>query len=205
MARTSNARQDAVEAAVRLFRTQGYSATGLTQLLEESGAPKGSFYFHFPGGKEQLALEALTAFGSEVRGRIQRRAAATAPGDEPEFIRGLFAATARELEASDYTAGCVASNLGGELSSGNRTIADAVNGAVQSWVEAIADGVADRFETREAAITYAATVMASLSGMRTMARAQRSTAMFAAIADVLAGSLPPAPAHKSNKSGSDTD
>lgn len=190
MAKTSNARQDAVEAAVRLFRTQGYSATGLTQLLEESGAPKGSFYFHFPGGKEQLALEALQVFGSELRGRIQRRAAATSPGDEPAFVRALFEATARELEASDYTAGCVASNLGGELSSGNRTIADAVNGAVQSWVEAIADGVANRFETREAAVTYAATVMASLSGMRTMARAQRSTAMFAAIAEVLINGLP---------------
>lgn len=202
MAKTSNARQDAVEAAVRLFRIQGYSATGLTQLLEESGAPKGSFYFHFPGGKEQLALEALQVFGSELRGRIQRRATATAPGDEPEFIRGLFAATARELEASDYTAGCVASNLGGELSSGNRTIADAVTAVVMSWVEAIADGVANRFETRAAATTYAATVMASLSGMRTMARAQRSTAMFAAIADVLITGLPPA---SSKKSGSDTN
>ncbi|MDP3293929.1 MAG: TetR/AcrR family transcriptional regulator [Nevskia sp.] len=202
MVRTSNARQDAVEAAVRLFRTQGYSATGLTQLLEESGAPKGSFYFHFPGGKEQLALEALQVFGSELRSRIQRRAAATATGDEPAFIRALFEATARELEASDYTAGCVASNLGGELSSGNRTIADAVNAAVQSWVEAIADGVANRFETRAAATTYAATIMASLSGMRTMARAQRSTAMFAAIADVLVSSLPSTPG---NKSGSDTN
>lgn len=191
MARNSNPRQDAIEAAVRLFRTQGYSATGLTQLLEESGAPKGSFYFHFPGGKEQLALEALALFGNEIRSRIQRRAAATAPGEEAGFIRAMFAATAHELEASDYTAGCVASNLGGELSSGNRPIAYAVNGAVQSWVEAIADGIALRFETREAALAYAATVMATLSGMRTMARAQRSTAMFSAIAEVLVAGLPP--------------
>lgn len=191
MAKSSNARQDAIEAAVRLFRTQGYSATGLSQLLEESGAPKGSFYFHFPGGKEQLALEALQVFGEEIRGRIARRAAATVPGDEPGFIHALFEATARELQASDYTAGCVASNLGGELSSDNRAIADAVTAVVQSWVAAIADGVAARFKTRDAATAYAATVMASLSGMRTMARAQRSTTMFSAIADVLIAGLPP--------------
>lgn len=190
MARNSNPRQDAIETAVRLFRTQGYSATGLTQLLEASGAPKGSFYFHFPGGKEQLALEALALFGDEIRARIQRRAA-TAQGDEAAFIRAMFLATAKELEDSDYTAGCVASNLGGELSSGNRTIAEAVNAAVQGWVNAIADGIANRFETRDAALAYAATVMATLSGMRTMARAQRSTAMFSAIAEVLIAGLPP--------------
>ncbi len=189
MARTSNARQDAIEAAVRLFRSQGYSATGLSQLLEESGAPKGSFYFHFPGGKEQLALEALTVFGEDIRSRIARRAASV-DGDTPAFIRAMFEATAKELEASNYTAGCVASNLGGEMSSGNRPIADAVTAVIQSWVEAIADGVASRFETREAAVAYAATVMASLSGMRTMARAQRSTAMFGSIADVLVNGLP---------------
>ncbi len=189
MARTSNARQDAIEAAVRLFRSQGYSATGLSQLLEESGAPKGSFYFHFPGGKEQLALEALTVFGEEIRSRIVRRAA-TVGGDTPAFIRAMFEATAKELETSDYTAGCVASNLGSEMSSGNRPIADAVTAVVKGWVEAITDGVASRFETREAAFAYASTVMAALSGVRTMARAQRSTAMFGAIAEVLINGLP---------------
>ena len=190
MVRSTNARQDAIDAAVRLFRSQGYSATGLTQLLEESGAPKGSFYFHFPGGKEQLALEALSLFGEEIRGRIARRAAATVAGEEAAFIRALFAATAQELEASAYTAGCVASNLGGELSSGNRVIGDAVTAVVQSWVEAIADGVAARYTTREAALACAATVMAALSGMRTMARAQHSTAMFPAVAEVLVKGLP---------------
>lgn len=190
MARTSNARQDAIDAAVRLFRSQGYSATGLSQLLEESGAPKGSFYFHFPGGKEQLALEALGVFGEQIRSRIARRAESLGD-DAPAFIRALFEATAKELETSDYTAGCVASNLGSEMSSGNQPIADAVTAVILSWVEAIADGVAARFETRAAAIAYASTVMAALSGMRTMARAQRSTAAFGSIAEVLIASLPP--------------
>eukprot|EP00611_Tribonema_gayanum_P016328 TRINITY_DN28455_c0_g1_i1.p2 TRINITY_DN28455_c0_g1~~TRINITY_DN28455_c0_g1_i1.p2 ORF type:complete len:109 (-),score=17.40 TRINITY_DN28455_c0_g1_i1:62-388(-) len=102
----------------------------------------------------------------------------------------MFEARAKELETSDYTAGCVASNLGSEMSSGNRPIADAVTAVVKGWVEAITDGVASRFETREAAFAYASTVMAALSGVRTMARAQRSTAMFGAIAEVLINGLP---------------
>lgn len=42
-----------------LFHLKGYHATGLSQILKESGAPKGSLYYHFPNGKEQLALEAI--------------------------------------------------------------------------------------------------------------------------------------------------
>jgi AcrR family transcriptional regulator len=190
MARTTNARQDAIDTAVRLFRTQGYSATGLNQLLAESGAPKGSFYFHFPGGKEQLALEALQVFGEEVRSRIARRAAGVAPGDEAGFVRSLFEATAKELEQSHYSAGCIAANFSGELSCCNPTIAEAVSTVVTSWSEAIADGVAARFPERSAASDYAVTVMSSLSGLRTMARARHSAAMHTAMASTLIAALP---------------
>jgi TetR/AcrR family transcriptional repressor of lmrAB and yxaGH operons len=55
MPRKTDARARAIATAERLFRIQGYTATGLTQIIEESGAPKGSFYFHFPRGKAQLA------------------------------------------------------------------------------------------------------------------------------------------------------
>ncbi|WP_189558100.1 helix-turn-helix domain-containing protein, partial [Mesorhizobium sp. M2D.F.Ca.ET.153.01.1.1] len=53
MPRKTDAPARAIATAERLFRIQGYTATGLTQILEESGAPKGSFYFHFPRGKAQ--------------------------------------------------------------------------------------------------------------------------------------------------------
>ncbi|WP_062353608.1 TetR/AcrR family transcriptional regulator [Bacillus kwashiorkori] len=45
--------------ASKLFQQQGYHATGLNQITKESGAPKGSLYYHFPDGKEQLALESI--------------------------------------------------------------------------------------------------------------------------------------------------
>ncbi len=48
-----------VVAAMSLFRRQGYASTGLNQILQESGAPKGSLYHYFPGGKEQLGLAAV--------------------------------------------------------------------------------------------------------------------------------------------------
>ncbi|WUI70359.1 TetR/AcrR family transcriptional regulator [Nocardia sp. NBC_00403] len=67
MAPRTGSRQRFLDAAADLFYTQSYHATGSNQLVAAGGAPKGSFYFHFPGGKEQLAAEALTQSGDRLR------------------------------------------------------------------------------------------------------------------------------------------
>jgi TetR/AcrR family transcriptional regulator, lmrAB and yxaGH operons repressor len=54
--RRTDTRERVIQTAAGLFRAQGYHATGLNQVLAEGGLPKGSLYFHFPGGKEQLAV-----------------------------------------------------------------------------------------------------------------------------------------------------
>ncbi|MGD1935602.1 MAG: TetR/AcrR family transcriptional regulator, partial [Candidatus Phaeomarinobacter sp.] len=66
MARTSNARQQLIETAARLFQSRGFHGTGLSLILEESGAPKGSFYHHFPGGKDELAVAAMQWSSLEI-------------------------------------------------------------------------------------------------------------------------------------------
>ncbi|TEA46749.1 TetR/AcrR family transcriptional regulator [Bacillus sp. BH2] len=48
-----------LETAAKLFQKQGYHATGLNQIIKDSGCPKGSLYYYFPEGKEQLAIEAI--------------------------------------------------------------------------------------------------------------------------------------------------
>ena len=48
-------RERMVEATARLIARQGYHATGVAQVLTESEAPRGSLYFHFPEGKQQMA------------------------------------------------------------------------------------------------------------------------------------------------------
>jgi len=54
-----NTKTKILKTASRLFQKQGYHATGLNQIIKESGCPKGSLYYYFPEGKEQLAVEAV--------------------------------------------------------------------------------------------------------------------------------------------------
>ena len=48
-----------IETASRLFKVRGYCGVGLNDIIEESGIPKGSLYYYFPEGKEQLAIAAI--------------------------------------------------------------------------------------------------------------------------------------------------
>src|SRR6266545_3697904 len=57
----SDSRDKIVESARTLLRRQGYHGTGLAQVIEVSGAPRGSVYYLFPGGKEEIAVAAVAA------------------------------------------------------------------------------------------------------------------------------------------------
>lgn len=56
----------------RLIEKQGYHATGLNEIIRESGAPKGSVYYYFPGGKEQIGVEAIVESGRIIAERLER-------------------------------------------------------------------------------------------------------------------------------------
>lgn len=59
MKKKQDTKEIILQCATRLFQRQGYNGTGLNQIIEESGAPKGSIYYHFPNGKEEIAVESI--------------------------------------------------------------------------------------------------------------------------------------------------
>jgi TetR/AcrR family transcriptional repressor of lmrAB and yxaGH operons len=180
MTRTTDARGKALATAERLFRTQGYAATGLTQILEESGAPKGSFYFHFPDGKEQLAREVLAAYGARTEAGM-RQLAARCEGDPDRFIRALCKGIAKEMEAADWGIGCAAQNLANELAPSNRDVADDLAAIFAAWTAVIAEILAPARSARGVAERRAMALIAALEGARSLARAMRSAAPFDAV------------------------
>ncbi|MDD2214107.1 MAG: TetR/AcrR family transcriptional regulator [Oscillospiraceae bacterium] len=67
-----------VAAASYLFQTKGYAGTGLNEILRESGAPKGSLYYYFPGGKEALALAAIEQASHTMQAKVRQNLALAA-------------------------------------------------------------------------------------------------------------------------------
>ena len=103
MPRKSDAKERMIASAQELFQRQGYHGTGLKQILEDSGAPRGSLYFHFPGGKEELAIAAIAA----ASGPLQERFQGLAEAESPAQVLSIVADTlAWELEESGFEKGC---------------------------------------------------------------------------------------------------
>src|SRR2546428_13721730 len=74
----TDSRASMVRSAASLIRTRGVNATSFSEVLAESGAPRGSIYHHFPNGKEQLAGDAIR-WTSEWVLAHQRACRATTP------------------------------------------------------------------------------------------------------------------------------
>src|ERR1700733_1635178 len=104
MAQRSDAKPRMVQAARQLIRERGYHATAISDVLERSGGPRGSVYFHFPGGKPQLAVEEADLHAHEQVQYIDR---AAEQADSAAGLVEVYHALAREgMVTSDYTRGC---------------------------------------------------------------------------------------------------
>lgn len=99
-----NTREQMIAATARLMQHRGYHGTSLNDVLAESGSPRGSFYFHFPGGKDELIIEATRASAAEVTFHLRQTLAdAKTPA---KGVRAFFETTAGLLGESGYTFGC---------------------------------------------------------------------------------------------------
>jgi TetR/AcrR family transcriptional regulator, lmrAB and yxaGH operons repressor len=94
-----NTKDRIVKAATILFQTKGYHATGLNEILRKSNAPKGSLYYYFPNGKEQLALEAINQTKTFIEKTIRERLA-TIP-DPAESIKNSIEEMADNLNVDE--------------------------------------------------------------------------------------------------------
>jgi len=184
MPRQSDSRQRMLQAAGRLFQRQGYAATGWRQVVAEGSAPWGSQAHFFPGGKDQLAAEALAAEGERLRREIATALARLHPAD---MISAWADMAARQLEASDWAEGCPIATAALERAHLSDAVGDACHGALASWVEAFADAMVARGADAGDARVLATVVVAGMEGGLLMARSARQAAPLATVAAELAG------------------
>ena len=172
-----------VQSAAALFRRFGYSATGLADIVERSGAPKGSLYHYFPGGKGQIGEAAVASAGDLVRRTLATLAveAADAPALVAEYVRWLVI----WMEQSAWRDGCPITTVLLETAAQNDAIRAAGRSAFAGWAGVIAGKLeADGWNPAEAA-ERAAFAIAALEGSLIQARVEQSPAPILAAGRML--------------------
>ena len=166
-------RKKLVDATAALLRRQGYHATGLSAIVAESGAPRGSLYFHFPGGKDELACAAVLAAGAEWRARIEA-VIANSPDDLRSAIDGIVELLGDELEGSGWDNGCPVAGVA--LESPSETVRQAVAEHYARWVDVIAERLASYGIGTTEGRELATVALSSIQGGLLLARVTRSRA-----------------------------
>jgi len=166
-------RENLVHTAMRLFRRQGYAASGLQQILAESGAPKGSLYHYFPGGKEALGEAAIDLAAGMICEMLSGLAARHT--EARAFLRAYARTMARWMEESDFRSGCPIATTLLETAPESPAITAAGERAIEGWVDVVADVLARNGASRRDARTRAQLVISSMEGALIVARVRRST------------------------------
>jgi TetR/AcrR family transcriptional regulator, lmrAB and yxaGH operons repressor len=99
----NTAREKILQTTSDLLEKQGYHGTGLNEIIKESGAAKGSLYYYFPGGKEQITSEAVLQSGQVTSARIREGLAASP--EAAKAIHDFILLIAENVERSGFAAG----------------------------------------------------------------------------------------------------
>jgi TetR/AcrR family transcriptional regulator, lmrAB and yxaGH operons repressor len=172
MAKATDSKGKTLAAAARLFRQQGYHGTALHDILAAGGAPRGSLYFHFPKGKEEIGEAALALAAEGIRQGIAR--AAGASDNAETFLVRLARGMAADLERSNYSEGCPVATTALETAAQSEVLGAATRHAFQQWELEIKRGL-ERFGINTADADVIATlVLSQLEGALLLARTYRS-------------------------------
>ncbi len=173
-----------VETTAVLLRRQGYHATGLSQIIERSGAPKGSLYFHFPGGKEALAQAALEHSSDSMHEGL--RALVTGAATPLDALRAVCGTLADELESSEFLDGCPVATVALEAAAHSAELQSACSASYRRWEVLIAESLQDHGLSASEAGGRANVVLCAVEGALLLSRAHRDTAALRGLPEQLA-------------------
>jgi TetR/AcrR family transcriptional repressor of lmrAB and yxaGH operons len=186
MPRTTDTRRRMLHTAAVLLRRQGYAATGWRQVVAESETPWGSQAHHFPGGKMQLAAEAIALAGAGYERLLKSGLAGTHPA---AFVEAWSMLAADELEASSWADGCPVATVTLETAHLSPQLAQACAGAFAGWQIALTEAFVARGMVADDASSMATLVLAGIEGGLLLARANRDGSALRIVGRELASVL----------------
>ena len=168
--------------AAGVLAQRGLQGTSFSEVIEATGAPRGSIYHHFPGGKDEMIGETIFLLGGSVAERIRAIEATRPEQVSDEFIEGW-----REFaRATDLKAVCAVSAVTVGAGAAAQGLLPAVASTFASWQDALAEAYARTGVTKADSKRLATTTVAALEGALILARAQQSMEPFDAVQHDLA-------------------
>ena len=176
-------RERMIETTAGLVHRRGFHGASLNEILLESGAPRGSLYYHFPGGKEELVLEA-TRHGVAFVTQVLKEVLTDSP-DPAEGVRAFVEAAAHVLRDSGYVFGCPVAPIVLD-SPESSALAEVCQEALEEWQQVLVEGLGSGGIERGRAESLATMIVCGLEGGLLWARARRDIAPLDAVAEELA-------------------
>ena len=176
MPKKTDSKERMIAAARRLFREHGYLGTALSDVVTESAAPRGSIYFHFHGGKEELATEVTLLHASDRIADINRAAATTRTA--AELIAAFIGRERDDLVASNYREGCAVAPIVIETTPASDVLSDVARRSFQDLITTLAARFTEKGLPNERAVQLATNVWTSVEGALILSRVLRTPEPF---------------------------
>jgi TetR/AcrR family transcriptional repressor of nem operon len=125
-----------IEAGLELFLRQGYNGTGIQQITDRAGVPKGSFYNHFES-KEAFAAAIVDRY-AEYSERSWSRMMKSAPSEPMSAIRHVFAAMTEHHARATNPTGCLIGNFAAEVAADSECCRERLLAAQIAWRKRLA-------------------------------------------------------------------
>ena len=168
-----------VEGAMVLLARRGLQATSFSEVLSATGAPRGSLYHHFPGGKDQLVAVAVDRAGA-----VLTEAMETVAGAPAEAVVARFLAIWRAvLMRSQCEAGCAV--LAVTVATDSAELLSHATAVFRAWRERMTDLLCEGGLSSVQARSFAMVLIASVEGAVVLSRAEQSLEPFEAVAQQL--------------------
>lgn len=184
MKKGERTRQKMIEATSTLLQARGFHGTGLNDIIKQSGAPKGSLYFHFPGGKEELAAAAVRSSGAQWRANVL--AVLGAAPDPATGARAVCQLLAESLEATDYDHGCPVATVALDSAARSDALHAACSEVYATWQRIIEEQLLEAGLPEARAARSATAVLAMVEGAMMLSKAYRDTEPLRRVGDELA-------------------
>lgn len=173
-----------VEAALRLFRRNGYAASGMNDIVEASGAPKGSVYHYFPDGKAAIAVAAIELAGRRAVTTLTDLAAQSATAGA--LLEAYAARLGGWLARSGYRDGCPITTVVLELAPKDRAVTAAARDAFAARRRILAERLIDDGWSESEAKEFASLSVSAIQGALVQSRLERSVEPLTQVAHNLA-------------------